>query len=295
MDRRSFLASSAAAAGGMAFGLGARNAIAQSPPSDVSFADKPLAMAVPPHWFSGDILEQLEQVAAWGFPAWEWLGPSGDLEAIRAKSDELGLRPTCIGGAGHIAPGGMVNPDDHDAVENQFREQLEKAKILNCKRLIGLTGNERDDVSREQQTDYVVQCLQRLAPIAEDNDVTIIMEPLNTLVDHPGFFLNTTEHAVEIMQRVDSPNVRILFDIYHQQITEGNVIRNIRQNIQWIDHFHVADNPGRQEPSTGELNYANIFKAIHDTGYDGFVALECGQSDGVENALLAVHDTLVWS
>ena len=83
---------------------------------------------------------------------------------------------------------------------------------------------------------------------------------------------------VEILKGVDSPNIKMLFDIYHQQITEGNVIRNIKNNIDRIGHFHVADNPGRKEPGSGELNYTNIFKAIAETNYKGFVALECGST-----------------
>jgi len=114
------------------------------------------------------------------------------------------------------------------------------------------------------------------------------MEMLNTLVDHEGFFLTRTDQAVAILKEVACPNIKLLFDIYHQQITEGNVIRNIRENIQYIGHFHVADNPGRKEPGTGELSYANIFSAIKETGYNGFVALECGHSrDNYEDTLNA--------
>jgi hydroxypyruvate isomerase len=97
-------------------------------------------------------------------------------------------------------------------------------------------------------------------------------------VDHKGYFLTRTDQTMTILEAVNSPNVKMLFDIYHQQITEGNVIRNITKNIDRIGHFHVADNPGRKEPGTGELNYKNIFKAIATTNYKDFVALECGHS-----------------
>lgn len=294
MDRRTFMASCAAASLSVLNGVSRAAFGAEARPSG-PFANVPLKMGVPPSWFSGAIEEQLEQAAAWGFPGYEWLGPTGDLDAMRAKADSLGLEMTCIVGAGAIAQGGMVNPDDHDKVVQQFRERIGVAKRLGCKRLVGLTGNERADVSREEQAQYVVQCLKRLAPIAEENDVLLVVEALNTLVDHKGYFLTRTDETIEILKAVNSPNVKMLFDIYHQQITEGNVIRNLTRNIDRIGHFHVGDNPGRKEPGTGELNYKNIFKAIAETGYDGFVALECGRSGTTEQALEAVLACLTWS
>lgn len=201
-----------------------------------------------------------------------------------------------MGGAGAISAGGMVQPEDHDKVVAGFEQRVALAKQLNCRHLVGLTGNERTDVSRDQQTEYVIQCVKRLAPIAEKNDVILVMEALNPLVDHKGFFLNRTDHAMQILKAVNSPNVKMLFDIYHQQITEGNVIRNIRNNIDYIGHFHVADNPGRKEPGTGELNYKNIFKAISETGYKHFVALECGHSTkNYEDTLRATLECLNWT
>jgi len=261
-----------------------------------AFSNVKLKMSAPFGWFKGETSEQkLEEVAKWGLPAYEWLGPGGDLAALRAKADSLGLELSCMVGAGAIAPGHMVQPEEHDKVVAHFKERVAVAKQLNCKHLIGLTGNERTDVSRDQQTEYVIQCLKRLAPIAEENEVIIVMEPLNTLISHKGFFLSRTDHAVEIMKAVGSPNVKICFDIFHQQVTEGNIINNIRDNIQWIGHFHVADNPGRKEPGTGELNYTNIFKAIAETGYDQFVALECGHSTGnYEDTLRKTRECLDW-
>ncbi len=285
MLRRSFLHSCTAAVAGTS--LLRSNAAAH--PENKPFADASLRIAAPLDWFPGRRPEEkLEGVASWGLPAYEWLWPIGNPSTIRAQSEALGLELSCISGVGAIASGWMVNPDEHDKCEEMFRRHVGLAKQLGCKRLIGLTGNKRDDVSVEKQTEYVIQCLKRLAPIAEENDVVIVMEALNTLIDHPGYFLTRTDQTVEILKAVDSPHVKMLFDIYHQQITEGNVIRNITENIAYIDHFHVADNPGRQEPGTGELNYANIFAATKETGYDGFIALECGLSTGNhEDALRA--------
>lgn len=294
MDRRSFFKSCTITAAGLTV-LKGSTPVAYAASQKESFAGLPLKMAVSPGWFDGSIDEQLEQIARWGFPAYEWLNPEGDLEHLRKKADSLGLVPTCILGAGAIAPGNMVKVEDHDKVVNQFKEQIKIAKTLGATRLIGLSGNQRDDISYDEQMENVLACLKRLAPIAEENHVVLIVEALNPLVDHKGYFLTRTDQTVQLLKAVGSPHVKMLFDIYHQQITEGNVIRNITQNIQYIGHFHVADNPGRKEPGTGELNYRNIFKAIHETGYDGFVALECGKSSSTEAALKSVLACFDWA
>ncbi len=293
MDRRRFVSACAATAGSLALvQSGASSAAERKGP----FADAPLKMSAPPGWCGGNTLEErLERIANWGFPAYEWLWPAGDLDALRATADKFGLTISCIVGAGAIGPRQMVDPTDHDRVVDQFKNAVKVAHKLGCKTLIGLSGNERTDISRDEQTKYVIRCLKRLAPIAEDEGVTIVMEALNVLVDHGGYFLVTTKHTMEILEAVDSPNVKMCFDIYHQQISEGNIIRNIRNNIDRIGHFHVGDNPGRNQPGTGELNYKNIFRAIHETGYDGFVALECGNTTSVEEALTYLREQcLTW-
>lgn len=278
MDRRQFLTACAATAGGLAM-LKPTKAFAALP------ADKPfskvakLKMSAPISFFPGETSEEkLDAVAAWGLPAYEWLGPSGDFASLRKKADSLGLVLSCTSGAGAIKPGQMVLPSDHDRLVEQFKQNVQMAHALNCTRLIGLSGNTRDDASFDEQTQNVIDCAKRLAPIAEQENVILVLEMLNPLVDHKGYFLTRTDHGVKIVKAVGSPNVKLLFDIYHQQITEGNVIRNLTENIDYIGHFHVADNPGRKEPGTGELNYTNIFAAIAKTNYDGFVALECGHS-----------------
>ena len=283
MIRRRFFAAVAAATGGAALLKSAP--VLAAPPADKPFSKVKLRMSAPLTWFPGDTpQEQIEQAAAWGLPGWEWLRPNGDFDAMRRMSDKHGTELSCMVGAGAIAPGGMVNPDDHDKLVADFKKNVAIAKTLNCKHLIVLSGNERDDIPAEKQTEYVIQCLKRLAPIAEKNEVIAVLEALNPLVDHRGYFVCRTDHTMEIMKKVSSPNVKMCFDIYHQQITEGNVIRNLSKNIRRIGHFHVADNPGRKEPGTGELNYTRIFEAIAKPvakgRYKGFVALECGHSTG---------------
>lgn len=294
MDRRSFLTNcTAAVTTGYAM---LKIAPAAVPEKNGPFADAPLKISVSPEWFPGTTIdEKLAAIARWGLPAYEDLRPKGDLDATKAAMDKHGLALSCIVGAGAIAPRQMVDPTDHNRVVEQFKESVRVAHKLGCKNLVGLTGNVLEGVSREEQTRNVVKCLERLAPIAQQENVTIVMEALNVLVNHAGYFMVTTAHTMEILKALNSPNVKMLFDIYHQQISEGNVIRNLTENIDRIGHFHVGDNPGRNQPGTGELNYRNIFKAIASSGYKGFVALECGRTKSTDEVLTYLRqECLTW-
>lgn len=153
-------------------------------------------------------------------------------------------------------------------------ESVKAAKELGVSSLIVTTGQERDDKSRYEQHTNIVLALRKAAPIFESAGITAVLEPLNIVKDHRGYFLSSSYEAFSIIREVDSPNVKLLFDIYHQQLTEGNLISNITANIDLIGHFHVADAPGRNEPGTGEINYKNIFAAIRNTAYEGYVGLE---------------------
>ena len=136
-----------------------------------------------------------------------------------------------------------------------------------------------------------VAALREAAPILEKNGLTAVVEILNTYVDHAGYFLYYVRDGVELVDRVGSPNVKLLFDIYHVQIMEGNLISNIRAHIGRIGHFHVGDVPGRHEPGTGEINYRNVFKAIYELGdrFQGYVGLEYGRLAPLEENLAAMR------
>ncbi|MGG1516900.1 TIM barrel protein [Paenibacillus oryzisoli] len=202
------------------------------------------------------------------FEFWSWWNE--DLDEVEQVMKESGmtLGSTCTK---------MVSLTDRSQRENYLaglRESINVANRLNCKYLISQTGSELAGVSRAEQAASLIEGLQAAAAILEGTDITLVIEPLNTRVDHKGYFLARSDEAFEIIRQVGSPQVKVLFDVYHQQITEGDVIRNFTANIADIGYFHIADNPGRHEIGTGEINYDNVLKAIHETGYTGFVGLE---------------------
>ena len=127
------------------------------------------------------------------------------------------------------------------------------------------------------QTANVVDTLKRASEILEPHGLVMVLEPLN-FRDHPGLFLSESPQAYQICKAVDSPSCKILFDIYHQQIQEGNLIPNIKNTWNEIGYFQIGDNPGRNEPTTGEINYKNIFKYIYSRGFDGILGMEHGNS-----------------
>nr|MBQ4319078.1 TIM barrel protein [Clostridia bacterium] len=244
-------------------------------------------------WFPGTMAEKFAAMKAQGFKAVEILSWSGlDLEAASKAIDESGIEISAIliqsrdpEKQKYIAnTHGMVWEDTLPVFLDCLKETIEAAKAMRTKTIVVTSGNERDDVSREVQHANIVKLLKAAAPIAEEAGMKLVLEPLNILVNHMGYYLTTTAESAEIINEVGSPNVRILYDVYHQQITEGNLINNIKNNIDLIGHIHVGDVPGRKQPGTGEINYKNVFKAIKETGYDGYVVFECGLTEPVEVA-----------
>ncbi|MBI3666388.1 MAG: TIM barrel protein, partial [Acidobacteria bacterium] len=212
-----------------------------------------------------------------GFHAFEFGNwRAADPVATTALKNKLGLECACIVGNRAVDPKGMtlVDPRDREGFLTEIKASMEAAKRFETTRLVTLSGNEIPGMPREAQHRSIVEGLKAAHDVVAPHGITLILEPLNTLVNHAGYYLNYTREAFEIMREVASPNVKILFDIYHVQIMEGNLIDTIRKNIAHIGHFHVGDVPGRNEPGTGEINYGNVFKAIHQLGFRNFVAME---------------------
>lgn len=230
--------------------------------------------------------ERIAATKAAGLDAVEFWGwRNKDLEAVRAACAQHGVTVATFA----MDTGGpLTAPGDIDALLTGAAESIAAAEGLGVKTLLVTTGNEQQGTPREAQREMIVAKLQAAAPLLEDAGVTAVLEPLNVLVDHAGYYLVTTAEGLEIVDAVGSPNVKLLFDIYHQQITEGNVIRNLTGNIDRIGHVHAADNPGRNEPGTGELNYGVIFRKLDEAGYDGYVGLEYRPSKDPAETLRSV-------
>jgi hydroxypyruvate isomerase len=211
-----------------------------------------------------------------------WEGTGFDIDEYKAALDETGLTVACMG-----VSSGLVDPAGREAFLESLKACIKNAHILGGKCLIATTGQELPDVPRQAQHDSIVEGLKAAAEILKDTGLTLCLEPLNILINHKGYYLSTSAEAFDIIRKVNSPHVKVLFDIYHQQITEGNLIANITNNLDLIGHFHIAGNPGRGEPYYGEINYSEIFKAIDEKGFAGYIGLEYWPViDGMEESLI---------
>jgi hydroxypyruvate isomerase len=178
------------------------------------------------------------------------------------------------GKGGGTIPDALNNLALHDEIVATFKGVLPKAKAMQVPNLITFFGNRRG-MPDEQAIDNCVTGLNRIKAMAEDHEVTVIVELLNSKVDHKDYQGDHTAFGVEVIKRVDSPRVKLLYDIYHMQIMEGDVMRTVRDNKQYIAHYHTGGNPGRHElDETQELQWRSVAKAIHDMGFDGYMAHE---------------------
>ncbi|MBP7561780.1 MAG: TIM barrel protein [Armatimonadetes bacterium] len=240
-----------------------------------------------------DFLKRIDMAADCGFRAVEFWGTGNkDIDGIKARAEARGVAVSIFGGPG----GTLGDPATHADLVRAMRETIPLADKLGTKRLIVTVGNEIEGMSRATQHANIVAGLKKLAPVVEDAGLTLCLEPLNILVDHMGYYLATSAEAFEMVDEVGSPALKLLFDIYHQQITEGNLTANLTRNAAKIGHLHVADVPGRHEPGTGEINYRNVFAALLKCGWEGYAGLEYAPSteltqDSVAN-ILAIRDEL---
>jgi hydroxypyruvate isomerase len=186
---------------------------------------------------------------------------------------KYGLVPAMTPGAGSI-PEGWNRKENHARLEKEMAENIKRAAEAKVPNVITFSGNRRG-LPDEEGRDNCILGLQRVKKIAEDAGVTICMELLNSKVNHKDYQCDHTAWGVAVMKGVDSPRIKLLYDIYHMQIMEGDIIRNIRDNFQYLGHFHTGGVPGRHElDDTQELQYRPIAKAIADLNFQGFFAHE---------------------
>jgi hydroxypyruvate isomerase len=209
-----------------------------------------------------------------GYPAVENWGRGSDFDDLCRAAGKTGLKIASM--AGHGGPhAGLNDRSAHGEVEKQLKASIDIAADRGIRGVFAFSGNRREGLTDEQGIDITAEGLARIAPYAEKKGVYVNLELLNSKVDHKGYQCDRAAWGVAVVSKVACPRVRLLFDIYHVQIMEGDIIRTIRDNIRWIAHFHTAGNPGRGEfDDDQELNYRGICKAIAATDYDGYVGHE---------------------
>jgi hydroxypyruvate isomerase len=300
MERRDFVRlGTAAAAGVAASGLGTTAAHAE--PAAAS-GRAPFALDYAPHFGmfrangGADVVDQLKWMADQGFRSLEDNGMRArsvaDQERIAREMTRLGMRMGVF----------VLNPETawtttFAAGTADFRtsflkdvdDSIEVAKRVNAKWMTVVMGKYAPRLELEYQTAHSVEILRAAAERLESHGLVMVLEPLNRR-DHPDLFLTRVPQAYQICRAVDSPSCKILFDIYHQQITEGNIIPNFDAAWGEVAYVQVGDNPGRKEPTTGEINYANIFAHLKRKGFTGVVGMEHGNSrPGAEGEMAVVN------
>lgn len=213
--------------------------------------------------------DRCKMAAELGVQGYDLIGPK-DWPTLK----KYGLVPTMANGGGGTIADALNRVENHDRIEKSMRELIDQCSAFGSPNLITFSGNangQKDDEGIEN----CVKFLNKVKAQAEDKGVNICMEYLNSKVNHKDYQFDDMRYGVEVCKRVNSPRVRILYDMYHVQIMEGDIIRMMRDNFQWIAHFHTAGNPGRHEmDDTQEMNYRGIAKAIADLNFTGYVAHE---------------------
>ncbi|MGC8784748.1 MAG: hydroxypyruvate isomerase family protein [Armatimonadota bacterium] len=273
LTRREFLREGAVVAANLALGTLAHTGASQDQPpprklkQDVTWGiigRLPLAQAI----------AELKRI---GFQGVE-MAPRHVWDEIRAA----GLRIVTMVGHASLTDG-LNRKENHNRIEEELKRNIDLAAQYDIPVLICFSGNRRG-ISDEEGIQNCVEGLKRVAPYAEQKGVTLAMELLNSKVDHPDYQCDHTWWGAEVCKRVNSPRVKLLYDIYHMQIMEGDLIRTIRANIQYIAHFHTAGNPGRRDPDeTQEIYYPAVMRAIKEAKYEGFIGHEFGpKGDPIE-------------
>jgi hydroxypyruvate isomerase len=297
IDRRQFLASTTTAVGLAAVSTGAfagedsqadLKKIGRTP--HTKFAVN-LAM-----WFRKfPFLERIRRAAALGFPAvefWPWQGKDIDATAKLCKS--LGIAVAQFTAWG-FRPG-LNETKNHKAFVQAIKDGCKVAKKLDCKQMCVVAGDDVKGLTQAEMHANVIKGLKLAAPIAEENDVTLILEPMNIRVDHKGHCLYGSAPAIRICNAVGSSHVKVLWDLYHMQITEGDLCGHLREGFaaKRVGYLQVADTPGRYEPGTGEVHYNRVLQEAHKLGYRGYVGLECRPKEGELKAAKRAAAADVW-
>lgn len=220
--------------------------------------------------------DSCREAARLGCKGFDLIGPA-DWPVLK----KYGLVPAMYPpGPGGTIPEALNRTENHARIEKSLHEAIDEAALNGVPNIITFSGNRKGMDDREG-ADNCVASLSRVKAHAEDKGITLCMEYLNSKVNHKDYMFDHITWGVDVMKRVNSPRVKILYDIYHAQIMDGDIVRNIRDHFQWIGHYHTGGNPGRHDiDETQELNYRFIAKAIADLGFMGFIAHEYSPDQG---------------
>jgi len=281
MHRRRFL--SAGLAAGAAFAVNARGA-SNAAKFRLKYAPHPGMFK---HHAGEDVLDQIQFAADQGFTAWEDNSanqlPVDKQTAVGKKLEQLGMTMGVFVsyGRGRFAESDFVTKTDkayQETLKAEMREAVEAAKRLNATWTTVVPGAVNQKIDPGYQTANCITNLKAMCEVCEPAGLVMVLEPLNWYANHPGLFLRGVPQGYAICKGVASPSCKILDDLYHQQIDIGNLIPNMEMAWDEIAYIQIGDNPGRKEPTTGEINYKKIFEWIHNKGFDGVLGMEHGNS-----------------
>lgn len=218
----------------------------------------------------------------------------GALAEVIEAAEECGVEIAYLSGGSEATDGPafpLADPDSADAAVGEVERAIAVAGDAGAEYLNVIPGWQDETTSRATQRRSIVGALRRLSGPAAAAGVTLAVEPINA-VDLSGVYLRSSDEAVGIVDAVDSDSVGLLYDFYHQQITEGDLIRTVREHVDLVDHVHVGDVPGRHEPGTGEINYPVVLEELVDAGYEGYVECEFEPLASPEAAIRHVRSLL---
>jgi len=225
---------------------------------------------------------------------WSW--KEKDIQKIKELCQVYDLKIASFSGDQDFS---MVDENQKEDYIAFVQESIEIAKLLDCNNLVihsnalgenGVVINHYPNIAQTNKIAAMLDVLKTLAMEAEKSNVTLVLEALNTMVDHSGNFLAFTREAAELIKSVNSSHIKILYDVYHMQIMEGNIINTLKAYIDVIGYIHIADVPGRHEPGTGEINFSNIMKTLKKLKYDGIIGFELAP---LHNSTKAARNILV--
>jgi hydroxypyruvate isomerase len=218
---------------------------------------------------------------------WPWQGK--DIEAIVKVCGERNIEVAQFTAWGFVP--GLNNPKNHEKFVEEIIKSCAIAKQLNCKRMTVVGGNDQPNMTQEEMHQHIIDGLTLVKPIVEEAGIMLILEPMNIRVDHKGHCLYGSEDAVRICREVDSPMIKINWDLYHMQISEGDLCGRLKEGIDQVGYIQVADHPGRHEPGTGEIYYPRVYKELKDLGYTGPIGLECSPATDEKSAVDRLRNT----